>query len=254
MKKFFIVFLCLVLCLSVFLFPVSASSVITDSALSFNMAFIGSSGTGLGYYTSGYRPISGNESYTLSSELSSGSFNSSSFISTVVNVKKTDGSFLFLAGEKVNFSFNKFHFAIEIPRVDTYDCDEFKQIHIYLIYDDDTSEIILPEFEFDNTGSIVLTGSFSAERNVKEVKLDFIFSPYSAFNFNGSYDYYYFMFCPPTVLFDVITRDSQMLEDIDSSLDNAINGDVDAKPPVNSTDFDVQAIQMENSKNLQKSF
>lgn len=145
---------------------------------------------------------------------------------------------MFLAGEKVNFSFNKFHFAIEIPRVDTYDCDEFKQIHIYLIYDDDTSEIILPEFEFDNTGSIVLTGSFSAERNVKEVKLDFIFSPYSAFNFNGSYDYYYFMFCPPTVLFDVISRDSQMLEDIDSSLDNAINGDVDAKPPVNSTDFD----------------
>lgn len=209
---------------SCLLVPVSASNVITDSALSFNMAFIGSSGTGLGYYSSGYRPISGNETYALSSDLSSGSFNSSSFISSVVNVKKTDDSFLFLAGEIVNYTFNKFSFSIQIPFDNTYECEFFKDVRIDVIYDDDSTQRIYPNYDFDGTGSYVLTGSFTAERNVKEVKLDFIFSPYTALNFNGSYDYYYFMFCPPTVLFDVISRDSQVLGNIDNNLNNAING------------------------------
>ena len=98
MKKFFIVSLCLVLCLSVFFFSVSASS-FSQNDLSFNMAFAGTVGTGLGYLSSGYKSYANNETYTLISPQSFGTYTDDSFISSVVFIKNTDSTYIFSAGD-----------------------------------------------------------------------------------------------------------------------------------------------------------
>lgn len=207
---------------SCLLLPVSAADIIDNNSLSFSMSFIGA-GNGLGYKSSSYKPIVGNESYVLISPESSGTFSDSSRISSVYLLKNTDSSYIFRSGDTFSFSFSNFSFELEIDEV-MYHCKTFSHIYIDLIYSDGSSDRIIPEFSYnDEYYFISLTGSGKALKDVKEIKLDFMFYT-STLGLSGQYDYLYFMFYPPDVYINIDSRESQLLGDINENINSAING------------------------------
>lgn len=217
---------------SCLLLPVSAADIIDNNSLSFSMSFIGA-GNGLGYKSSAYKPIAGNETYFLSSPESSGTFADTSRISSVYLLKKTDSSYIFRSGDTFSFSFSNFSFELEIDEI-MYHCKTFSHIYIDLIYFDGSTERLIPEFSYDDVYYFIsLTGSGKALKDVKEIKLDFMFYT-STLGLSGQYNYMYYMFYPPDVYINIDSRESQLLGDINENINSAINGTPEQNNKVNS--------------------